>query len=179
MSVDEIIESLKRHRGVRKVALLEEDLVDIIKEEESQIVSVSGMPIVNEAMEVCLSKDIKLCIYCDYSFEHPDDSTMFMKDGEGRIVGQDIADSKRSQFEGKDGIIWLSDDFILYPGADMGPDIRIVMVPQVYHGFSEEDGVSEAVVFSPATTTDCIIKSRYGDPQDPQIASAIMGLTLN
>ncbi|MGE4577441.1 MAG: hypothetical protein AB7D42_02780, partial [Candidatus Methanomethylophilaceae archaeon] len=88
MSVDEIIESLKRHRGVRKVALLEEDLVDIIKEEESQIVSVSGMPIVNEAMEVCLSKDIKLCIYCDYSFEHPDDSTMFMKDGEGRIVGQ-------------------------------------------------------------------------------------------
>ncbi|MEA4977620.1 MAG: hypothetical protein VB016_03615 [Methanomassiliicoccaceae archaeon] len=179
MSVDKIIESLMRHRGVRKVTLLEDDLVDIIKEEESQIVSAFGIPIVNEAMEECLSKDIKLCIYCDYSFEHPDDSIMFMKDGEGRIVGQDIADSKRSQFEGKDNIIWLSEDFILYPDADMGPDIQIVMVSQIYHGFSEEDGVSEAVVFSPATTTDCIIKSRCGDPRDSQIASAIMGLTLN
>ncbi|MFA6802326.1 MAG: hypothetical protein WCR09_02640 [Candidatus Methanomethylophilaceae archaeon] len=178
MSVERIIESLGKHRGVKQIILLDEELTDIIKDEESQVVGSFGIPIENEAMKECLSKEIKLCIYCDYSFEHPDDSIMFMKDGEGNIVGQDVADCKKSQFEEKDGLMWLSEDFVLYPGADMGPDIRMVMVSQRYHGFSEEDDVSEAVLFFPATSTDCIIKSRYGYPQDPQVGTAIMGLSL-
>jgi hypothetical protein len=178
MSVDRVIEALGKHKGVKQVMLLDEDLAETIKDEESQVVSSFGMPIENKALEECLSKEVKLCIYCDYSFEHPDDSIIFMKDGEGKIVGQDVAESKRSQFEGKEGIIWLSDDFVLYPGVDMGPDIRMIMVSQRYHGFSEEDGVSDAVVFFPATSTDSIIKSRYGYPQDQQIATAIMGLSL-
>ncbi len=178
MSVDRIIEALGKHRGVKQIMLLDEDLAETIKDEESQVVSSFGTPIENEAMDECLSKEVRLCIYCDYSFEHPDDSIMFMMDGDGKIVGQDVADSKRSQFEGKEDIMWLSEDFVLYTGADMGADIRMIMVSQRYHGFSEEDGVSDAVVFFPATSTDCIIKSRYGYPQDQQIATAIMGLSL-
>jgi hypothetical protein len=178
MSVEAIIESLSKHRGVRQIVLIDEELINVIKDEESQVVGALGMPIENEAMLECLSKEIKLCIYCDYSFEHPDDSIMFMKDGEGNIVGQDVAECKKSQFEEKEGLIWLSEDFVLYPNADMGSEVRMVMVSQRYHGFSEEDGVSEALLFFPATSTDCIIKSRYGYPQDPEVGTAIMGLSL-
>lgn len=178
MSAERIIETLGKHRGVRKAVLLDQDAVDIIKDEECHVVSSFGTPFENEALTECFSKDIALCIYCDYSFERPDDSILFLKDGEGRIMGQDVAASKKSEFEGKSNIVWLSDDFIMYPEADMGPGMRMVMVSQVYRGFSNEDGVSEAVVFFPATSTDCILKSRYGDCHDPQIATAIMGISL-
>lgn len=175
---EHIIETLKKHKGVLKVESIDDDFIEEIKKEDMSVETSFGMPIDNQALLDCFSKDFALCIYADYSFEHPVHSTMMMKDSNGNVIGHDIADSEIKEYQSREDLIWISDNFVIYPNVSMDEDLRLVMMPQKYHGFSSEDGVSEATIFYPMPTTDCLIKNKYGDPRDSQIASAIMGISL-
>ena len=99
-----------------------------------------------------------------------------MRDSKGNVFGHSIPDSQIESYNGREDIIWLSYDFVLYPAVEAGEDMILVMLPQEYRGFSEQDGISEALVFYPAVTTDCIIKEKYGDPGDPSVATLLMGI---
>ena len=175
---EQIIETVKKHKGVHKVESLDDDFIEEIKNEDLSVETSFGMPIDNQALLECFSRDFALCLYADYSFEHPVDSTMMMKDSKGNVVGHDIADGQMEEYQTREDLIWISDNFVMYTDVNMGEDLRLVMMPQKYLGFSYDDGVLEATLFYPMPTTDCLIKNRYGDPMDPQIATAIMGINL-
>ena len=178
MSIEDVAASLSKHNGVKKVVIPDVQIKKRIWEEESQIVSSFGMPVVNEGMKLCYSFDHVLCVYCDESFEQPKGSTMYMKDVKGRVVGQDVPPAMRDTIQQDENTIWLCDDFVMYAGVDMDSDIVVVMTPFEYHGFSEEDGVIEAAAFYPAPTTDGIIRSAYGGPYEAEIGTVIMGVRL-
>ena len=175
---EQIIKTLKKHKGVLEVDLLDNDFIEAIKKEDLSVESSFGMPIDNQALYNCFSKEFALCIYANYSFEHPVSSVMIMKDSNNHVVGHDVSESQMETYQNREGMFWLSDNFVLYPDVDMNSNIRLVMMPQEYHGFSNEDGVSEATVFYPMPSTDCLIRNKYGYPMDSQIATVIMGIDL-
>ncbi len=175
---EHIIETLKKHKGVQKVEPLDNDIIDKIKEEDLSVGTSFGMAIDNQALYDCFSKDFVLCVYANYSFQHSVNSTMMMKDSNGNVVGHDISEVQIKEYQDKEDLVWLSDNFVLYPNVDMNEDLRLVMMPQEYRGFSYEDGVSEATIFYPMPSTDCMIRNKYGDLMDPQIATLIMGINL-
>lgn len=178
MTIEDAVSSLVKHRGVKKVVIIDDTMKNRIREEESQIVSSFGMPVINEGMRLCFSFDYALCIYCDVTFEKPETSTLFMKDRSGRVVGQDVTEAMKDSIPDNENTIWLSDDFVMYSNTDMASEIDVVMTSFEYHGFSEEDGVARAAVFYPAPSTDCIIRSAYGGPYESEIATAVMGVKL-
>lgn len=178
-SSERIAATLKKHKGVLKVEIPEEDFLLVLEDEDMDMDTSFGMPIDNRAIKDCLSRDLVLCVYADMSFEKPSCRTMMMTDSKGNIVGHDVAESQMEEYRSRTDIVWLSDDFVLYPNAGMTDDMTFVMLPQEYRGFSETDGVSEAVICYPATTTDCLIKQKYGDPMDSMVATLLMGISLN
>ncbi|MGI6472276.1 MAG: hypothetical protein ACOX1N_04345 [Candidatus Methanomethylophilaceae archaeon] len=176
MTPEEVAEILRRHNGVVRVEVPDADFLRILKEDDMCVDTSFGMPIENKAMEDCLSCDFVLCVYVNLSFEKPENTIMMMRDSKGNVFGHSIPDSQIESYNGREDIIWLSYDFVLYPAVEAGEDMILVMLPQEYRGFSEQDGISEALVFYPAVTTDCIIKEKYGDPGDPSVATLLMGI---
>ena len=176
---EKIAEILRKHSGVVRVEIPDRDFLSALEEDDMCVDTSFGMPIENKAMDACLSCDFVFCVYADMSFERPENTIMVMQDSAGNVFGHDIPDSQIESYNGREDIIWLSYDFILYPeAADVCEQMTLVMLPQEYRSFTEGDGVSEALVFYPAVTTDCIIKDRYGDPNDSSIATLLMGVKL-
>ena len=175
---EKIIETLKKHKGVIKVESIDDDFIEEIKDEDLSVNTSFGMPIDNQALHNCFSRDYALCLYADYSFEHSNHSMMVMKDSLGNVIGHDVAECQMKEYQDKEDLIWISDNFVIYTNVSMDNDLRLVMTPQEYRGFSSDDGVLEATVFYPMPTTDCIIKKKYGNPNNSQIATVIMGIDL-
>ncbi len=178
MNPKEVAEILRRHNGVIRVEVPDRDFLSAVKEDDLCVDTSFGMPIENEAMKACFSCDFVLCVYVDTSFEQPENIIMMMQDSMGNVFGHSVPASQIENYLGREDVVWLSYDFVLYPNVDAGEDMSLVMLPQEYHGFSEGDGISEALVFYPAVTTDCIIKEKYGDPGDSGVATMLMGIRL-
>ncbi len=175
---DKVAEILRKHSGVVRVEIPDRNFLCTLEEDDLCVDTSFGMPIDNKAMDACLACDFVLCVFANTSFEQPSDKIMMMQDSSGLVLGHDVAPSQMDEYMAREDLIWLSEDFVIYPSTEMGDDIILVMLPQIYNGFSEEDGVSEAVIFYPATTTDSIIKEKYGEFDDPQIATLLMGIKL-
>ena len=173
---EKIIETLMKHKGVLKVEPIDDDFIEVIKEEDLSVNTSFGMPIDNQALYNCFSRDFTLCLYADYTFEHSDCSIMMMKDSLGNVIGHDVAECHIKEYQDKEDLIWISDNFVIYTNVSMDNDIRLVMMPREYRGFSFDDGVSEASIFYPMPTTDSIIRNKYGDLKDSQVATVIMGI---
>ncbi|HKM09470.1 MAG TPA: hypothetical protein VJX93_03150 [Candidatus Methanomethylophilaceae archaeon] len=178
-SSDKISTILKKHKGVLKVEVPEKDFISLLADDDMSVDTSFGMPIENRAMRDCLSTDLVLCLYADLAFEKPNDRTMMITDAKGNIVGHDIPRSQIDEYRIRTDLVWLSDDFVLYPNIGMTDEMTFVMLSQEYHGFSEEDGVFKAIMYYPAPSTHCLIKQRYGDPMDPMVATVLMGISFN
>lgn len=173
-----IAEILKRHDGVVRVEIPDRVFLCTLVEDDMCVDTSFGMMIENKAIKACLSCDFVLCVYANMSFEKSENTVMVMQDSKGNVFGHDIPRSQIKDYEGREDVIWLSDDFILYPNADVGEDTMLVMLPQKYERFTQDDGVSEALIFYPAVTTDSLIREKYGYPNDNDIATLLMGINL-
>ncbi|MDR0524205.1 MAG: hypothetical protein LBG62_07305 [Candidatus Methanoplasma sp.] len=179
VSLEAIIEKLQCAGGVFKVERLEGEVLDEILSEEAGVDTSIGMPMDNRALAECLKRDTFLCVFCDYSFEKPEDHVMVMEDGNGNRVGHDVPEGMMGDFKDDPDAIWLCDDFVMFPSLATSDDLKIVMLPQSVTVIGEEDGAGSPVLLYPATTTDVALRRALGvNPSDPGIATAILAFDL-
>lgn len=178
MGLDEIIDRLNAEDSVHGAYVLDEETLRMVVDEESQVTTTIGMPMENRAMAECLKRSTFVCVFCEYAFEVPTDHVMIMVDGSGNIMGHDIPRGKAAEYAGRTDVTWLSDDFVMYPDA-MGDDIKVVMLPQDVNVIGEREGAVKPVMVYPSTTTDIILKKRFGvDAVTSKLASALLAFDL-
>lgn len=170
-----IAEKLMNAPGIHLAVVPDDDVLNELFAREDDIVDTTfGMPIDNRALAACRGRSKHVVIFCDYTFEVPDGHVMMMEDENGKTVGFDIPSGKAEEYIDRTDLVWLSDDFVLL--TTTGSDIaKVVMLPQKARCIGEKDGVKDAVLFYPATTTDMFLKKRFGvDTDTPSIASALL-----
>jgi len=178
MGLNDIVRKLKERDGIRAVFLLEgESLKKTVDEEKSIETSSMGIPLVNRALEECLKRNTFLCLFCDHAFETAMDHVIVMEDGDGNIIGHDVPPCMMDDFKDDPNIIWLSDDFAMFPNISTCHEFMIVMLPQKVTIIGESDGVRDPILLYPSTTTDMVLKKIFGSPA-PNLSSAIIAFDL-
>ncbi len=174
MDVREISALLNSMPGVHKAVVPDNDVINEVFRREASIEDTTfGMPMDNRALKTCMKRSLHVVIFCDYVFELPTDHVMTMEDCDGNLVGYDIPVGKQEEYIDRTDIVWLSDDFVLLTGV--GDIDRVVMLPQKATCIGCAEGVSDPVIFYPATTTDIFLKDVFGmDKSTPSIASALI-----
>jgi len=179
MGMDGIVEKLKGREGVFDVCMLTDELFkEFLKEESSVEESSMGMPLVNEALKECLHRNSHLAVFSSGSFDMPQDHVMVMKDDEGHIVGHDVPKGMMEMFQEMQDVIWLCDDFVMFPSVCAMSEISMHMLPQRLTIIDEGDGAGNPVVLYPATTSDMLLKRMFSIPLDSKLASAIISFDL-
>ncbi len=180
MSVEAVLNRLKEENSVNGAFLLEGDFYDEVIAEESSVDTASmGMPLVNRALQETLKREHAVCIFCTGSFQVPVDHVMVLEDGDGNRVGHDVPMCKMEEYKDKEGIFWLCEDFAVYPNIATSEEMLMVMLPQRVDIIGDEEGIKNATILYPATTTDLMLKGHFGIPaNDPTIASAIISFDL-
>lgn len=168
------LESLGR---VRSVHHIENDTVAMIAEEEGSVRTSSGMPFQNLALDAFMAHSDFLCVFCTDDIEPSSDHVLAMMDGDDRMVGFDIPRGREAEFKDRQDLVWLSDDFAMYPNAFDG-DVRMVMMPHKITIIGRSEGIVDPILFYPSTTVDQMLKRVYGIEDDLGLASALVSFDV-
>lgn len=173
MSMEDAVRRLEKVAGVHRVVVPEERVLEEALRMEDGVTDVTfGMPLENRALSECRKRDARICVFCDHSFEHPYEHVITMEDASGRMVAFDIPHGKRGDYDGRADIVWLSDDFAMLIDGDA---TKVVMHPQKLSCIGVAEGVCNAMVFYPATTTFEFLSRKLGqEGGDPMIAMAVV-----
>jgi hypothetical protein len=180
MGLKEVLEKLRSVGSVKAAYPLEGEIYDNVIAEESGVTeSFTGMPLDNRALDEVLKRSAAVCLFCGSAFEVPSDHVLVMEDTEGNVVGHDIPACMAAKFKDNKDVFWFTEDFVIYPERANMHDAVMVMLPQKVTFVGESEGVRNAVLLYPATTTDLMLRMHFKvSLGDPDIASAILAFDV-
>jgi hypothetical protein len=174
-SIEQAIGIIKGMSGTLQVFPLDEETREGILQVERTIKSQMGMEVKNEGLEQCLHRRYVLCILKNKQFRPPPEPTVQLLADEGTVIGTEVLPGQHGQYQGRDDILWLCEDFVVY--MDRQPTKReyFFMPPVSFPELQDIDGVDNIVSCSPSPLGDIIIKNRYGIEDDPKNATILVG----
>ncbi len=170
---------LKAQRGVVRVEVMDDRLVKRIVEEEATVSSAFGTPVDNSGLRDCVARNSIFVAFVDVSFWNPAEPSMYLKNGEGEIIGFEIPSRRAAEFQGRDDLMFLNDDFAIYTCKGMNDTLVMEMVSLAYVG--EDGSIPEeaaAVIWYPSPTSSDIIHETFGQPNG-SLATAMIALNLD
>lgn len=179
MDLGQLLERLRSEVGVVAAEVIPDDLFSMIVEGERGVTGAMGsMPVINTGLQDCIDRNTRICIFEDDTMWHPDSRTMNMRDGNGRIVGHTVGRSEALDFMRRDDVVFLSDDFVMYPDLEISgtPVMELLAVPYRCRDGWIPEGMSP-VLWYPCTTNSDMIH-RYFGRDDLRTATGILALNL-
>lgn len=169
--IAEIVRSLP---SVSKVFIPSEDEMDRVFSAEGAVRTGSGMRMRNDSLAESMKRPEHLIVVHGENLEHriPHHSITWETDT-GRTVAFDVPDDLRQEVEGRDDLIWISEDFAMVSSADI-EDVVCVLHPAPIGFIGEKDGVRDPIIMYPATPVDQLIRRMYSVDPSPKYATAVL-----
>lgn len=179
MDIQDIIDGLRAEKGSVRVEVMPDDLVMDIAEEESTVTGAMGsMPVKSSGLDECMARNTRLCVFETEEFWLPELVTMHLVGEGGEVVGHDIPKSQIMDYSKRSDVMFISDDFVMYPEMSIGDAPYIDMLAVPYRGSTgwipEE---ASCVIWFPSPSSNDMIHRHYGQPLG-DLATAMIALNL-
>lgn len=154
MHYSEFSKALLLHPGIIRLELLTNDLMEEIRSIENSPLNVGFTPIDPVGYgEVC-SKKLRLIAFCSTEFPMFTERFMCIVDSRGTMVGHDVLESEKAQFDSED-YIWLTSNLFF--------DMTLVgehHLKSVIHSLAlNVDGLDDGI--SPRVYYPCVESANY------------------
>lgn len=179
MEESEFLRRMREDPSILRVERMPDDLYARIVAEESTVTGAGGqMPVHNVGLEDCDRRTARYVVFMlpgalAGADPDPDYHTMVMRDSVGSVVGFDISPRRVDEFRARDDVVFLSDDFVLFPSVCPKGELCMEIRAMPYAGrggwIPEETG---PIVWFPCSTSTVILAEYYG--MDLGQASAAM-----
>ena len=173
-NLDAILTLLKGMKGVEHVHLLDQDILDRLKREESTVKATLDIDVLNEGFLKALEREHVVCIVKNYTFRPPPEPTVVLCGDDGCIMGIEVFPHTRGQYESRDDVVWLSDSFVVFPEVIPQGKERFLMPAVSFPEVNESMGCWNVVSCSPSPTSDKMIKDHYVLEDDPKLARILV-----
>lgn len=147
-----------------------------IEYEESRIKVTGGFTYENQAVEEGRHADLEVCVFSEGFLSDPDDVTLVMEDSAGQICGHDVPKFAHASKIVREGAVWVSSDFVVYPDVKLVSEPKFVLMAKHVNFLGPEEGVSRATCFNPALSTDRLLRKRFGYAGDSKVVSTVLML---
>jgi hypothetical protein len=174
--VEQVIKLLKEMEGSIHVFKLDDATREKVVEIESQVKATLGISCLNLGVEKCLKRQNVIVVIKDKRFRPPPEPTVLLLADKGEVVlGREIFPHERKEFEDKPNVIFLSQDFIVYTDKKPKTKELFVMPPVSFPEVAALPGVANVVSCSPSPPADMYVRAAHGLPDDPKLASILIG----
>ncbi|MBI0584200.1 MAG: hypothetical protein ISF22_08245 [Methanomassiliicoccus sp.] len=174
--MNDVLERLRGMRGTVHAFVLNDICRDKIWDIEKEIKAALNIPVINKGVEECLHRKHVVCIIKKASFRPPPEPTVMLLTNSGVVLGEEILPPFKKKFleNVKEEIIWLSEEFVIYPER-RGGNKEFFVMPPVSFPEVEELGMSDVVSCSPSAPADMMLREMHGYEDDPKLASILVG----
>jgi hypothetical protein len=182
MIVENAIKIIKELNGVLNVQeLSEEDKKALLEIESSRKGDI--IPVINNGLEECMKKDFYLSVLKNEEFRSPPIPTVLLVTDKGRILGQElISPEEKEKYQNRKDAYFLSPEFVIFKPDEktrsMQKEKEFFILPTVpFPELYNLKEIIDVVSCSPSTEGDSYLKDKYGYPQDPHIATILVGFS--
>jgi len=180
MDEDIPLNIVKGLTGVIHAFYLNEEIMDILREEEAKVVKCSmDIGVINEGFDEALTREKVICIIKDKRFRPPPLPTVILRGDDGALLGEEVFPWTMHQYEGREDLIWMGDGFVVFPHVPVRGGERFVMPPIPFVELHAGNGCHNVISCSPAPTSDLKIKNYYGYVDDPKLATILVAFDLS
>lgn len=175
VTINEVVSFISKMEGSRHVfPLMAEAKQNLLKIEES-VKATFGIDCTNKGVMQCLARENIIVIIKDSRFRPPPEPTVLLVADDDMIIGMEIFPEQKAQYLGREDIVFLSDEFILF--LDQKPKNKecFVMPPVSFPEVERMPGTKNVVSCSPSPPGDMYVRSLHGLPDDPKLASILLG----
>ena len=183
MVVENAIKIIKKLKGVLDVQeLSEEDKKSLLEIESGR--KGDMIPVINTGLEECMKKDFYLVVLKNEEFRSPPIPTVLLVTDKGRVLGQElISPEEKEKYQNRNDAYFLSSEFVIFKPDEttrsMQREKEFFLLPSVpFPELENIEGILDVVSCSPSTTGDSYLKDKYGYPQDPHIATILVGFSI-
>lgn len=172
-SVGKVVEKLRKMKQLRNVIVPTDEELKAFFETEASIGTQSGMPMINASLRESMKRKHHLVLAQSDAIEHTPHHLMTMIAPDGTTVGFDVPKGLEYEVEGREDLVWLSEDFVLDPNGSIG-EVTVVMHPYPVSILGAEEGVKDAVLMFPAPSVDIMIRDTYNIGRSVEYSTAIL-----
>jgi hypothetical protein len=175
VTIDEVVDFISRMEGSKHVFPLKVDAKENLIKIEENVKATFGINCCNNGVMDCLARKNIIVIIKDSRFRPPPEPTVLLMADEGMIIGMEIFSEQKKQYLDREDVVFLSDEFILF--LDPKPKNReyFVMPPVSFPEVEKMPGTKNVVSCSPSPPGDMYVRSLHGLPDDPKLASVLVG----
>lgn len=174
--VERVIAKLKAREHTEGVFVPTADQKEIIFKAEGGVKAGTGMPIRNDSLEEARKRQHNLVLVSSVGgdFGWVPHHNMTWEDSRGNVVAFDVPDALRYEIDGRDDLIWISEDFVMDPNVLGSDELTIVFHPAPITIVGEEEGVKDAILMFPAAPVDDVIRMMFGVEHTPRVNTSIL-----
>ncbi|MFP4171092.1 MAG: hypothetical protein ACLFUV_08775 [Methanomassiliicoccales archaeon] len=178
-SPEKALNVISQMEGTVKAFFLEREVLEQLRDLEGNVRATLDIEVRNTGFEECLERQYVICVIKDHRFRLPPEPTVYLVGDDGTVMGEEIVPSNRDRLEGREDVIYLSQEFVIYPDRKPKSGEFFLMPPVSFPEVEELEGVENVLSCSPSALGDIVIKNRYGLEDDPQKASILIGFDLS
>jgi len=175
VAVKDVLEMLRKMDGTQHVFELNGKAKGKLIEIEDSIRGTLGIKCANKGVEECLKREHVVVVIKDSRFRPPPDPTVLLVDYDGQILGMEIFPHQRKQFEGREDVLFLSQDFIVFADRKARRGECFLMPPVAFPELEEMPNTRNVISCSPSPLGDMFVRGVHDLVDDPKLASILIG----
>lgn len=174
----EILSLLSSLKGVRHAFYLEDSARARLQATEAEYPLAGPVPVRNEGVPECLSREHVACIVKDKTFRPPPIPTVMLIDSDGKVVGWELVPGRELKKEPGKKYLFLGKDFVICHDGKSGRSAEFVLPPVPFEELEGVEGVTGVCSSSPSSMGDLCLKKGAGLDDDPKLATILVGFDL-
>ena len=177
--LEHVLATLSSLTGVRKAFYLDDDLKRRIGEiETGRSTGIGPLTVHNEGVQECLRHAHVACIVKDSTFRPPPAPTVVLLDDEGKMVGRELIAGEKPEAGPGQKLIYLGKDFVIFYEEGRSSRTRFVLPAVSFVEIEALDYTADVCSSSPSTDGDFFLRRSAGLPDDPKLATILIGFDL-
>jgi hypothetical protein len=174
-SMEEVIGLLKKMDGSQHVFKLDDRSRNKLIEIEVNVKASLGITCRNIGVEECLKRDHVVVVIKDKRFRPPPEPTVLLVADEDTIIGKEIFPNEREQYKKDENVMFLSEDFIVFMDKKPKSKECFLMPPVSFPEIAALPGTKNVTSCSPSPPGDMFVRAMHNLPDDPLLASILIG----
>jgi len=171
----EVIRLLEGMKGSQHVFKLDDRSRQKLIEIENNVKASLGITCRNIGVEECLKRQHVVVVIKDKRFRPPPEPTVLLVADDDVIIGKEIFPHERDQYKNDDNVLFLSEEFIVFMDKKPKSKECFLMPPVSFPEVANLPGIKNVVSCSPSPPGDMYVRAMHDLPDDPLLASILIG----
>lgn len=173
--VDRVMSFIKGQEGVVGVFEMDDEVSKEIDRIEKSIVTRTNHEYKSVGYEIAMKRRHRLCVFYTNDFTVDMRSRLKLMSSDGTVMGTTLMKDELEEYRKRDDVLWISDDFIVFPEIRGEGDEMFVLYPYEYKDLQKNaEGCLDPIGISPTPSSDHFLKQYTGTPESSMIFSTII-----